>query len=92
MPFVKGQSGNPSGRKKVDPVFKAAVQKLTPKALKVLEKWMDNSVDAAAAVRAANIIIEHAHGKPVQAMEVGDPDGNALPIGIFITTKEVPKA
>ena len=91
MTFVKGKSGNPGGRPKVDPAFKKAVQKLTPKALKVLEKWMD-SVDAAAAVRAANIIIEHAHGKPVQAMEVGDPDGNALPIGIFITTKEVPKA
>lgn len=69
MGFKKGQSGNPSGRAKADPEFKALCKKHTPEAVERLLHWMRSNKEAGASIKAALAIIEHAHGKPQQPLE-----------------------
>lgn len=69
MPFKKGASGNPSGRKKDDPEFKSLCKKHAPEAIERLLVWMRSDDEPNASIKAAIAIIEHAHGKPAQAIE-----------------------
>ena len=54
MPFVKGQSGNPSGRPKVNPEIKALLDEMTPEAIRTLGAIMrDTEAQPSARVTAA---------------------------------------
>lgn len=88
MTFKKGQSGNPSGRAKADPEFKALCKSHVPEAVEKLLHWMRSKKEAHASIKAALAIIEHAHGKPAQAVELGGKDGGPIQAVIRFVSKE----
>lgn len=70
--FVKGQSGNPGGRKPMDEKTKKIFESAAPKAARMLVKMMDDiEVAPKTRVKAAEVILDRAYGKPVQAIEGG---------------------
>lgn len=76
MTFVKGQSGNPSGRKKDDaPLMelRALAREYTSRAIDALVKALDNDRTS---VAAATALLDRGYGKPVQ--ELTGPDGTGL--------------
>lgn len=63
--FVKGQSGNPGGRKKIPEDVREAARLLTPRALEVQASIMDDpDAPPQARIAAAENIINRAYGKP----------------------------
>ena len=59
MPFVKGQSGNPGGRPKVNPEVQALLDEFTPEAIRTLGEIMrDVAAQASARVTAAMGILK----------------------------------
>lgn len=67
--FVKGKSGNPTGRPKVTGEERDiidACKKLTPRALEILTNIMESGSNERNQVTAALAIIERAWGKPIQ--------------------------
>ena len=66
MPFVKGQSGNPSGRSKGWAAELAQFQKLSPEARKLLATMLKSAEKDSDRIRAAEIILERAWGKAAQ--------------------------
>lgn len=82
MPFQKGQSGNPAGRKaKTD--AEREVEKLArahgPAAIKRLRYWMDSD-EARASVSAATTLLDRAYGKPKQLNEHSGVGGGPLQV------------
>jgi hypothetical protein len=57
MTFVKGQSGNPGGRPKVDPEVKTLLDEMTPEAIKILGEIMRNKKAQATARATAALSI-----------------------------------
>lgn len=75
MPWAKGQSGNPKGRKaEADPVKKFARER-SVEAIKRLAELV-KSEDGNVAIKASNAILDRAYGKPAQA--VTGEDGGPL--------------
>ena len=69
-PFQPGQSGNPSGAKKLPPELKDALRSISPKAVKILTEIMENpESQPAARIRAAEIILNRAYGMPLQEID-----------------------
>lgn len=66
MPFAKGQSGNPAGRKPVPKAFKQACVDLTEKGLAALEKAMGQPGER---VQAIALVFAYAYGKPVARID-----------------------
>ena len=80
MPFKKGESGNPSGRKPKSPELKeveALARSYSLEALEKLAEWM-RSDNAKASSGASNAILDRAFGKPKQAIVGGDPEDNPI--------------
>lgn|SRR5256885_7142143 len=80
--FIKGQSGNPSGRPKNTHDVRMLAKRYTHEALEKLVEWM-RSDNAKASVSAAMAILDRAHGKPMVAVQLQDDDGS--PIGLSVT-------
>lgn len=72
MPFQKGQSGNPGGRRKPDGKVLQLARDGSLKAVNRLVALVD-SQDERVAMSAAVAVIERAYGKPHQRL-VGDED------------------
>ena len=71
--FKPGQSGNPSGRPKVDKTLKALAREHTAAAIERLAAIMnDKGASPSAQVAAATALLDRGHGKPLQQLEVGD--------------------
>lgn len=68
MPFVKGKSGNPAGRKKLPEGFLFLARSQTEKNLRTMMELRDNADDNPTRLRAAIALHEIAWGKPVQAV------------------------
>ena len=77
--FVKGQSGNPGGRTKIDPkvieILKAALPEMAERLVKLTE-----SDDENVALKAILAAFERLFGKPVQASDVQMDVSGALDV------------
>jgi hypothetical protein len=66
-PFEKGQSGNPSGRPKLDQTITELARAHGPRAIEVLAELMDDpKATASARAMAAERLLDRAYGKPAQ--------------------------
>ena len=74
MAFVPGQSGNPSGRPKEDPLLKEMARARTADAFQVVLACLDDD-DAKIRLKAAEIVLDRGHGKAPVAItgEGGGP-------------------
>ena len=66
MTWAKGQSGNPSGRPKVDPEVREAARAHTAAAIKRLATEMEDGDTSSARIRAAEVLLDRGWGKTVQ--------------------------
>lgn len=70
-PFQPGQSGNPSGRAKINPEVKAMASARTEDAINVLTTVMlDKKQPGSTRVQAAVAILDRAHGRPAVSVEM----------------------
>lgn len=81
MPFKKGKSGNPAGRKAKtmgEREVEALARTHAPEAIERLRFWMASD-NAKASVSAATTMLNRAVGSPKQATTHSGPDGGAIP-------------
>ena len=67
--FTKGRSGNPSGRKKVDPVFKQALKDLNAEAVETIAKHMRDKRAKHVSLKAAIWVVEQNEGRATQKVK-----------------------
>lgn len=87
MPFEKGKSGNPGGRKKGENPLVDLARAHCEEAMLGIIDLSKNAKDDKIKLRAKEIIIERAWGKAVQAMELSGADGDPLSVGIVFNLK-----
>lgn len=83
MPFKKGQSGNPGGRKKEDNEVRELARKHTKAAVARLVYWMESEHPKASPAAAATLL-DRGWGKPAQSLEHTGKDGGPLEAVIII--------
>jgi hypothetical protein len=81
-PFKPGQSGNPTGGKKIPEDVKQAFRALTPQAVATLFGIMTEGEQESNRLRAAETILNRAWGTPTQAVEVTGSEGSPLVVSI----------
>lgn len=83
MVWVKGQSGNPGGKKKMPHEVRDALANLCPAAIKRIAQAINDPKDREG-VKASFGVLEHTYGKPKQQTELTGKDGGPLEIaGVF---------
>jgi hypothetical protein len=87
MPWEKGQSGNPSGRPKLNREVQALAKEATPEAFSRLKAIMRQQKDIKAALQAALAIIERGYGKVRQAVEVTGADEGPIQVETMSDTE-----
>ena len=81
VPFKPGQSGNPNGRPKEPKEFKELAKARSLDALKVVIDIMNNyEAKHSDRIKAAEMIIDRAYGKAIQATEISGPEGAPIEI------------
>jgi hypothetical protein len=80
MAFVKGQSGNPSGRPKANSEVTQAAQGYGIEAVHRLAELMRGD-NPKVAKEAAVALLDRGYGKPTQTTELSGPDGSAINLG-----------
>lgn len=69
-PFIKGQSGNPAGRKPIPQEFKELAEKYSIPALKKAIEIMEReNEDTRNVLKALEIILDRGIGKPTQPID-----------------------
>lgn len=90
MPFAKGQSGNPGGGRKgaakKEKQIRELLMHLSPKAIKAIERILDTPGHDSEQF-AIKEVLDRVWGKAPQAVQVSDPDGNALQFVINLVKK-----
>ena len=77
--WKQGQSGNPSGRPKVDGHVRELARRYTMDAIETLVKIMhDGNETGSARVRAAECILSRGWGQPPAALEVTGAEGGPI--------------
>lgn len=77
MAFKKGQSGNPGGRAKEDPAFKARCRAAVD--AEVIDKWIaEVRTMGEHWVKCSELLAAYGYGKPPQAVQVSGPNGGAI--------------
>ena len=87
-PFEKGQSGNPSGRPKVDKNVKEMLKAAAPKAAALLiETIEDPKVKMELRIRCAETVLDRVYGKATQPIE-----GAVVSLAAQISEEDAQKA
>ena len=76
-PFKPGQSGNPSGRPKVEGFIRELAQRHGPEALQTLVELLRSGKEPIR-LGAAEALLNRGYGRPAQAVELAGPDGGSL--------------
>jgi len=77
-PFAKGQSGNPSGRKKVPADVIEAAKAHTQTAISTLADICTHGADEKARISAAEALLNRAWGKPTERHELTGANGGPV--------------
>jgi HEAT repeat protein len=85
MPFVKGQSGNPEGRRKEDNTVRMLARQHTEAAINALVEALS---DERHRVAAATALLDRGYGKPIQAVTGADGEGPVQLVVTWATSKE----
>lgn len=86
--FKPGQSGNPSGRPKIPDDVKQMFREATPRACEVLCQIInDEGARDSDRIKAAEVIMDRAWGKAVQAVDV---DAKNIPQVVIVGGDNVP--
>jgi len=87
MTFIKGQSGNPGGRKSLDPDVKAMFSPHLPAAIEAVLSCL-KSKDEGIRLKASNMVLERVVGKPAQAVQIsGDSPFDNICVNVSTKTK-----
>lgn len=86
MPFQPGQSGNPSGRPKINPEVRELAREHTAKAIETLASIMLTGQTEPARVAASKELLDRGWGKPIQAIAGADGEG---PVELSLSVKFV---
>lgn len=76
--FKKGQSGNPTGRPAVIKHVRELARQHTESAIRTLAQICEHGEKEQARVAAAEALLNRAWGRPEQAVQLEDKDGNAI--------------
>lgn len=76
--FKKGESGNPGGKRKDTKAFIEECKEHASQAIKTLLDCLNDKHNASARIKAAEVILNYAHGKPSQAVTVTGAEGKDL--------------
>ena len=87
--FVKGKSGNPSGRPKKDPIAHELFSKRVSQAIAAVDACLASD-DLELRLRAAEVVFARVWGKPPQAVALTDADGDSLIPRINIVLSATP--